>query len=79
MENISSFMICHIRSFFLHRAAWFEFIYYLLQSPQLLEIVEPHKSQVISVSFQNIDESDPLVAPHVWGCILLIQTNFKDW
>ncbi|XP_075159606.1 E3 ubiquitin-protein ligase listerin [Haematobia irritans] len=61
------------------KAAWFEFIYHLLQSPHLLEIVEQHKSQVIAVSFQNIDESDPLVAPHVWGCILLIQTNFKDW
>ncbi|XP_073835872.1 E3 ubiquitin-protein ligase listerin-like isoform X2 [Musca autumnalis] len=61
------------------KAAWFEFIYHLLQSPQLLEIVAQHKTQVTTVAFQNIDESDPLVAPHVWGCILLIQANFKDW
>ncbi|XP_011292059.2 E3 ubiquitin-protein ligase listerin [Musca domestica] len=61
------------------KAAWFEFIYHLLQSPQLLEIVEQHKTQVTTVAFQNIDESDPLVAPHVWGCILLIQANFQDW
>uniref|UniRef100_A0A1I8NVG8 E3 ubiquitin-protein ligase listerin n=1 Tax=Stomoxys calcitrans TaxID=35570 RepID=A0A1I8NVG8_STOCA len=61
------------------KAAWFEFIYYLMQSPQLMDIVEQHKSQVTAIAFQNIDESDPLVAPHVWGCILLTQTNFKDW
>lgn len=67
-------MIC-----FHSRAAWFEFMYHLLQSPKQEDIFAAQKSQMITIAFQNIDESDPLVAPHIWGCILLIQTNYKDW
>ncbi|XP_046806997.1 E3 ubiquitin-protein ligase listerin [Lucilia cuprina] len=61
------------------KAAWFELMYHLLQSPKQQEIFAKQKTQMTTIAFQNIDESDPLVAPHVWGCILLLQTNYKDW
>ncbi|EDV97987.1 E3 ubiquitin-protein ligase listerin [Drosophila grimshawi] len=61
------------------KAAWFECIYHLLQCPTLLEVLTPHKSQLITASFQFIDDADPLVAPHVWGCVLLLQSNYEDW
>lgn len=54
-------------------------MYHLLQNPQFEDIFQKQKSQMITIAFQNIDESDPLVAPHIWGCILLLQTNYKDW
>ncbi|EDW76782.1 uncharacterized protein Dwil_GK19431 [Drosophila willistoni] len=60
------------------RASWFECVYHILQIP-LLDIVTSHKTQLISLSFQFIDEADPLVAPHIWGCVLLLQTNYNDW
>ncbi|KAL9902258.1 E3 ubiquitin-protein ligase listerin [Glossina fuscipes fuscipes] len=59
------------------KAAWFEFMYNMVMYHA--DAVSPQKNQLIMLSFQNIDESDPLVAPHIWGCVLLLQTNYKDW
>lgn len=61
------------------RAAWFECIYQMLQSAKLREVLTPQKSQLITTSFQFIDDADPLVAPHIWGCVLLLQGNYDDW
>ncbi|XP_030373651.1 E3 ubiquitin-protein ligase listerin [Scaptodrosophila lebanonensis] len=61
------------------KAAWFECVYHIILSPDLVEIVIPKKSQLITTTFQYIDDADPLVAPHVWGCVLLLQSNFDDW
>ncbi|KAL7734397.1 hypothetical protein ACLKA6_010729 [Drosophila palustris] len=61
------------------KAAWFECIYHMLQCSKLLEVLTPQKSQLITTSFQFIDDADPLVAPHVWGCVLLLQSNYNDW
>lgn len=61
------------------RAAWFECVYHMLQCSKLLEVLTPQKSQLITTSFQFIDDADPLVAPHVWGCVLLLQSNYDDW
>ncbi|KAM7355402.1 E3 ubiquitin-protein ligase listerin [Cochliomyia hominivorax] len=61
------------------KASWFEFMYHLLQHPKQQDIFATQKSQMITISFQNIDESDPLVAPHIWGCILQIQQSYPDW
>ncbi|EDW69877.1 E3 ubiquitin-protein ligase listerin [Drosophila virilis] len=61
------------------KAAWFDCIYHVLQCPNLLEVLIPQKSQLITTSFQFIDDADPLVAPHVWGCVLLLQNNYEDW
>ena len=54
-------------------------MYHLLQNPNHQVIFATQKPQLITIAFQNIDDSDPLVAPHIWGCILLIQTNYNDW
>uniref|UniRef100_A0A1A9X109 E3 ubiquitin-protein ligase listerin n=1 Tax=Glossina brevipalpis TaxID=37001 RepID=A0A1A9X109_9MUSC len=54
------------------RAAWFELMYNMLMYH--LDVVSPQKNQLIMLSFQNIGESEALVAPHIWGCILLHQT-----
>uniref|UniRef100_A0A1B0GD60 E3 ubiquitin-protein ligase listerin n=1 Tax=Glossina morsitans morsitans TaxID=37546 RepID=A0A1B0GD60_GLOMM len=59
------------------KAAWFELMYNMVMYHA--DAVSPQKNQLIMLSFQNIGESDPLVAPHIWGCILLLQTNYKDW
>ncbi|TDG45249.1 hypothetical protein AWZ03_008311 [Drosophila navojoa] len=61
------------------KAAWFDCIYHVLQCAKLLEVLTPQKSQLITTSFQLIDDADPLVAPHVWGCVLLLQSNYADW
>ncbi|XP_017135075.1 E3 ubiquitin-protein ligase listerin [Drosophila miranda] len=61
------------------KAAWFECIYHVLQSVALLDVITPQKTQVITLSFQFIDEADPVVAPHIWGCVLLLQSNYEDW
>ncbi|XP_034103440.1 E3 ubiquitin-protein ligase listerin isoform X1 [Drosophila albomicans] len=61
------------------KAAWFECIYHILQSVKLEPVVTPQKAQLITTSFQFIDDADPLVAPHVWGCVLLLQSNYEDW
>ncbi|XP_030078799.1 E3 ubiquitin-protein ligase listerin isoform X2 [Drosophila hydei] len=61
------------------KAAWFDCIYHILQCANLLEVLTPQKSQLITTSFQLIDDADPLVAPHVWGCVLLLQSNYADW
>ena len=66
--------------FFLNfRAAWFELMYQILQNSKLKEVVDQHQTQLSGLSFQNIDESDPLVAHHVWACILMIQSLYPDW
>lgn len=51
----------------------------MLQSAKLREVLTPQKSQLITTSFQFIDDADPLVAPHIWGCVLLLQANYDDW
>lgn len=61
------------------RAAWFECIYHILQSVPLLEVILPQKSQLTTLCFQFIDDSDPVVAPQIWGCVLLLQNNYDDW
>ncbi|ALC44763.1 l-3-76BDr [Drosophila busckii] len=61
------------------KAAWFECVYHMLQCAKLVEVLTPQKNQLITLSFQFIDDTDPLVAPHVWGCVLLLQSNYDDW
>ncbi|KAH8303692.1 hypothetical protein KR018_011703 [Drosophila ironensis] len=61
------------------KAAWFECIYHVLQSVALLEVISSQKTQLITICFQFIDDSDPVVAPHIWGCVLLLQNNYDDW
>ncbi|XP_017127246.1 E3 ubiquitin-protein ligase listerin [Drosophila elegans] len=61
------------------KAAWFECIYHVLQSVALLEVISPQKSQLTTLCFQFIDDADPVVAPHIWGCVLLLQSNYEDW
>lgn len=63
--------------FFSRRSAWFELLYNVLQfHPQLTNDI---KGQLIPMCFQNLDDSDPLIVPHVWGCILLLQNTYDDW
>ncbi|KAH8258638.1 hypothetical protein KR038_003248 [Drosophila bunnanda] len=61
------------------KAAWFECIYHVLASVALLDVISPQKAQLITLCFQFIDDADPVVAPHIWGCILLLQNNYEDW
>ncbi|XP_017072343.1 E3 ubiquitin-protein ligase listerin [Drosophila eugracilis] len=61
------------------KAAWFECIYHVLQSVPLLEVIATQKSQLTTLCFQFIDDADPVVAPHIWGCVLLLQSNYEDW
>ncbi|KAH8259572.1 hypothetical protein KR026_006780 [Drosophila bipectinata] len=61
------------------KAAWFECIYHILQSVPLLDVILPQKSQLTTLCFQFIDDSDPVVAPQIWGCVLLLQNNYDDW
>ncbi|XP_055909691.1 E3 ubiquitin-protein ligase listerin [Eupeodes corollae] len=59
------------------KSAWFELLYNVLQfHPQLTNDI---KGQLIPMCFQNLDDSDPLIVPHVWGCILLLQNTYDDW
>ncbi|XP_055373433.1 E3 ubiquitin-protein ligase listerin [Condylostylus longicornis] len=59
------------------RSAFFELLSAVLQyAPRL---IEANKSQIIQVCFQNLDDLDPLTSPHVWECVLLIQSLFIDW
>lgn len=69
--------ILNFEQFF--RASWFELFYHLLQTNDLASIMNDFKTQLILVCFQNLDESEPLIAPHVWGCILLVQSTYNDW
>nr|NP_730427.1 listerin E3 ubiquitin protein ligase 1 [Drosophila melanogaster]Q9VW09.2 RecName: Full=E3 ubiquitin-protein ligase listerin; AltName: Full=Listerin E3 ubiquitin protein ligase 1; AltName: Full=RING-type E3 ubiquitin transferase listerin [Drosophila melanogaster]AAF49146.2 listerin E3 ubiquitin protein ligase 1 [Drosophila melanogaster] len=61
------------------KAAWFECIYHILQSVALLDVITPQKTQLTNLCFQFIDDADPVVAPHIWGCVLLLQSNYVDW
>ncbi|XP_055844487.1 E3 ubiquitin-protein ligase listerin [Episyrphus balteatus] len=83
MEKIQS-LLAHQKfwSFAKHRtahikSAWFELLYNVLQyHPQLTNDI---KGQLIPMCFQNLDDSDPLIVSHVWGCILLLQNTYDDW
>ncbi|XP_016959436.2 E3 ubiquitin-protein ligase listerin [Drosophila biarmipes] len=61
------------------KSAWFECIYHILQTVALLEVITPQKAQLTTLCFQFIDDADPVVAPHIWGCVLLLQSNYEDW
>lgn len=59
------------------RAAWFETLSALLQyAPHFLE---KHVQQSTSCAFQTLDESEPIVLPHVWSAILLVTQKIPNW
>ncbi|XP_059612638.1 E3 ubiquitin-protein ligase listerin [Phlebotomus argentipes] len=59
------------------RSAWFEALSAIVQN--LFELLEKHTAQLVNAVFQNLDESDPIVLPHLWTAILLVQVNITAW
>ena len=59
------------------RAAWFETLAALLQYAPFL--IEEHKQQATTSALQTLDETEPVVLPHVWTSILLVTQNIEEW
>uniref|UniRef100_A0A1B0GPL3 E3 ubiquitin-protein ligase listerin n=1 Tax=Phlebotomus papatasi TaxID=29031 RepID=A0A1B0GPL3_PHLPP len=59
------------------RSAWYEAISAAVQ--KISELLEKHTAQLVNSVFQNLDESDPIVLPHLWTAILLVQVNIPLW
>lgn len=59
------------------RAAFFEALSALLQfAPHFLE---RHQAQATSSALQTLDETEPVVLPHVWSAILLVTQKIENW
>lgn len=69
-------------SFYKHKsiiikAAWFEAIASVLQhSPALLL---NHEQQLAKSTLSNLNESNPIVIPHLWASLLLFTHNIDNW
>lgn len=59
------------------RSAWYEAISAAVQ--KISGLLEKHTAQLVNSVFQNLDESDPIVLPHLWTAILLVQVNIPLW
>ncbi|GAB0100225.1 E3 ubiquitin-protein ligase listerin [Sergentomyia squamirostris] len=59
------------------RSAWFEAVSMVVQ--KIPHLLEKHTAQVVNAAFQNLDENDPIVLPHLWQAVLLIQVNLPTW
>lgn len=59
------------------RAAFFEALSAALQfAPHLLA---QHEAQATASALQTLDESEPVVLPHVWASILLVTQKIENW
>lgn len=52
------------------RSAWFEAISAILEHGPFL--LENHAQQVTVNVFQSIDDTDPMVLPHIWACLIQV-------
>uniref|UniRef100_A0A6B2EBW1 E3 ubiquitin-protein ligase listerin n=1 Tax=Phlebotomus kandelakii TaxID=1109342 RepID=A0A6B2EBW1_9DIPT len=59
------------------RSAWYEAISAVVQ--KIPGQVEKLTAQLVNSVFQNLDEMDPIVLPHLWSAILLVQVNIPSW
>lgn len=59
------------------RAAWFETLSSLLQYAP--DFIENHHQQATQCALQSLDESEPVVLPHVWSAILLVTQKVPNW
>lgn len=59
------------------RSAWFEVVSTILkEAPSLLS---QHYEQITKLVFKFMDETDSLVVPYIWTCIVLVQVNVPNW
>lgn len=59
------------------RAAWFETLAAILQyAPQL---VLGHEKEATTAAMQTLDETEPLVLPHLWSSVLLVTQHVPEW
>ena len=59
------------------RSAWFEAISAILEHGSFL--LENHAQQVTVNVFQSIDDTDPMVLPHIWACLIQVQEKISLW
>ncbi|XP_055690814.1 LOW QUALITY PROTEIN: E3 ubiquitin-protein ligase listerin [Lutzomyia longipalpis] len=59
------------------RSAWYEAVAAVVQ--KINGLLEKQTPQLVNAVFQNIDESDPIVLPHLWTAVLLVQVNIPTW
>lgn len=60
------------------RAAWFEALTAILQfAPQF--VVPGHAKEAVTSVVQTLDESEPIVLPHVWSAMLLMTQSVPEW
>lgn len=57
------------------RSAWFEVIAALMQHAKFL--LDAKAAVVTTTVFNNLDETDPSVLPHVWESALLIMSSIE--
>lgn len=73
--NDPKFWAFHKHSHTPIRSAWYELASTILSTNHSLL----HEEQIVRVTFKCMDEDDPLIAPFVWACVVLIQTNIPAW
>lgn len=59
------------------RAVWFEVMATILQHAVFL--LGNFKQKLIDCVITNLNESDPLIIPHIWSNLLLIQNKIETW
>lgn len=59
------------------RAAWFETLATILQHAP--PFVQGHEKEATISAMQTLDETEPIVLPHVWSAVLLVTQTVPEW
>ncbi|CAB4056024.1 LTN1 [Lepeophtheirus salmonis] len=62
------------------RSSWFKLICKMGEKTSELSIFQEFEyNKLIDITFTNLQETDPIIAPIIWDCCLYIMLNYANW